>query len=336
LICGAIDAKFAGMLIEFLIKQEVDRTLFLEEVLWRGFTTTNNKFRSCLQKEGLTNLLLATECLIEVQNRSTISEIDKLLLESLQDELENESLENCLSLDRTARHSFTPQAANFILNAVASTWRDDVQVLSWLKKNLLTLKESYVPAAAIQIMAKGWKDNPETLNTLHEIINQSMPSTPAMKFASVREIARNWNNHSNTLILLKNLAKNFETPNLQQPALQELSRRWKEDDDTLSLLKLCAQSENCFFGVRSEAITEIANGWAKAPWVFEFLCDRAVDDPFVRKHESNRNPRLRAINALRTHYPTHPKTIELLRDRAINDPDEQLRQWAQEQLEMQV
>jgi hypothetical protein len=33
-----------------------------------------------------------------------------------------------------------------------------------------------------------------------------------------------------------------------------------------------------------------------------------------------------------THFSTHPKTIELLRDRDINDPDEQLRQWAQEQL----
>jgi len=35
-----------------------------------------------------------------------------------------------------------------------------------------------------------------------------------------------------------------------------------------------------------------------------------------------------------THYP-HPKTFELLRDRAENDPDEQLREWAEEQLKMQ-
>jgi len=35
-----------------------------------------------------------------------------------------------------------------------------------------------------------------------------------------------------------------------------------------------------------------------------------------------------------THYP-HPKTFELVRDRAENDPDEQLREWAEEQLKMQ-
>ncbi|MGV0026574.1 hypothetical protein [Phormidesmis priestleyi] len=33
---------------------------------------------------------------------------------------------------------------------------------------------------------------------------------------------------------------------------------------------------------------------------------------------------------------THSKTIELLHDQATNDPDEQLRQWAQEQLEIQT
>ncbi|NJO76302.1 MAG: hypothetical protein HC833_22660 [Leptolyngbyaceae cyanobacterium RM1_406_9] len=33
-------------------------------------------------------------------------------------------------------------------------------------------------------------------------------------------------------------------------------------------------------------------------------------------------------------YPTHPKTIELLRDRALNASDEQLREWVQEQLKM--
>jgi hypothetical protein len=32
-------------------------------------------------------------------------------------------------------------------------------------------------------------------------------------------------------------------------------------------------------------------------------------------------------------YPDHPKTLELLLDRAQNDNDEQLREWAAEQLE---
>jgi hypothetical protein len=34
-----------------------------------------------------------------------------------------------------------------------------------------------------------------------------------------------------------------------------------------------------------------------------------------------------------SYYPTDPKTLELPRDRAQNDPDGQLREWAQEQLQ---
>jgi hypothetical protein len=44
------------------------------------------------------------------------------------------------------------------------------------------------------------------------------------------------------------------------------------------------------------------------------------------------NSRSVTLKALLTYYLTHPKNLELLRDRATNDPDEQLREWAQEQL----
>jgi hypothetical protein len=39
------------------------------------------------------------------------------------------------------------------------------------------------------------------------------------------------------------------------------------------------------------------------------------------------------LGFLLNHTPAHPNTLELLRDRAQNDPDEQLQKWAQEQLE---
>ena len=55
---------------------------------------------------------------------------------------------------------------------------------------------------------------------------------------------------------------------------------------------------------------------------------------YKREADFEDNPRLIATQGLVRYYPTHPKTIELLRDRAINDPDEQLREWAQEQLEI--
>jgi len=38
------------------------------------------------------------------------------------------------------------------------------------------------------------------------------------------------------------------------------------------------------------------------------------------------------VETFLTQYPTHFKTLELPRDRAANVPDEQLREWAEEQL----
>jgi hypothetical protein len=38
------------------------------------------------------------------------------------------------------------------------------------------------------------------------------------------------------------------------------------------------------------------------------------------------------LEAILKNYPEHPKTLELLIDRANNDPDEQLREFAKRQL----
>ena len=56
----------------------------------------------------------------------------------------------------------------------------------------------------------------------------------------------------------------------------------------------------------------------------------ALSDPCM---DSEDNPRIIALKGLCRHYFTQSKTLELLHDRIINDPNEQLRQWAQEQLE---
>jgi hypothetical protein len=62
-----------------------------------------------------------------------------------------------------------------------------------------------------------------------------------------------------------------------------------------------------------------------------FWRDRTLQDPFQREKEYQQNPRQIALKGLVQQYPEHPKTQELLLDRAQNDSDEQLRTWAQKQ-----
>ncbi|MEO1428495.1 MAG: hypothetical protein AAFS12_07880 [Cyanobacteria bacterium J06632_19] len=157
------------------------------------------------------------------------------------------------------------------------------------------------------------------------------PQGAAMQ--AVKELAIGWKNDRDTLFIIKTLALSYRKPNVQQIALQTLARYWKDEPSTLLIIKKCAQSNESYFGVRSEAITELACIWKNKNKLFDFLCDRAVNDPFLRKHFSNRNPRKRAIQAILENYPNHSKTLPLLRDRAKNDPDEQLREFAQKKLQ---
>jgi len=64
----------------------------------------------------------------------------------------------------------------------------------------------------------------------------------------------------------------------------------------------------------------------------EGLEDIAINHPFERKSKFQDNPRQTALGILLKQYPDRPKTLEILRDRFANDPDEKVRQFAQKKL----
>ncbi|MCU0527702.1 MAG: hypothetical protein MUF72_23130 [Elainella sp. Prado103] len=83
LICGAIDPKFASELIEYLIKQEINRSSNLEDVGTKDFSD----FR--MSKKGLNNLMLAADCLSEVKDFSSVTSTKLTLKQHLCFEVEN-------------------------------------------------------------------------------------------------------------------------------------------------------------------------------------------------------------------------------------------------------
>ena len=62
------------------------------------------------------------------------------------------------------------------------------------------------------------------------------------------------------------------------------------------------------------------------------MCDRAINDPFQRQEDWENNPRITALVAIVKQRPQHLQTLELLRDRAENDSDEQVRDFARKKL----
>ncbi|PZV19965.1 MAG: NTPase (NACHT family) [Leptolyngbya sp.] len=211
-------------------------------------------------------------------------------------------------------------AENILLQSIKKEFQKKTDfVLSWDASKVL-----------VEAMMNNFRDHPKTFSWLESCIQEE--NDQCVRSAALEALSKNWNYDSRVFHILQKFARLVNEPNLQQTALLELAKRWRQEPITLTILKECACSKKCHFGVRSEAITAIAKFWKNEEWVFDFIHYCALADPFLRTHESQRNPRWRAVQALSNYYPKHPETSKIISDRAANDSDEQLRQWAKEKL----
>jgi hypothetical protein len=55
--------------------------------------------------------------------------------------------------------------------------------------------------------------------------------------AAVQELAKGWKDHPDTLPLLKQCATSDDNSSVRRAAVQELAKGWKDDPDTLPILK---------------------------------------------------------------------------------------------------
>lgn len=268
LICGMIDAEFAGKAIEFLLEQEFDRSAFL---------TQNTYGEDYLEPEGLTDLLLAANCLREVVNSKEISHIREHLLQLLKQEFEN------------SKYTLGINAMNEIASCIAQGFPD---TLLWLKKQA-TQRHYRIPWAVI------WA------------------------------ISINFNNDSDTFPWLKDLINKDECVYVREAVSWVLACSYSEDLSTFPLLKMRIQQDEEAF-VRRAAVAAVSTYLPNHFETFNLLCFVAVNDPFIRQNDWELNPRYAAIEGLLKNYPDRPQTLELLHDRAQNDPDEQVREFARQ------
>jgi|GEM_PF-901695 HEAT repeat protein len=215
------------------------------------------------------------------------------------------------------------------LQELVRGWKDDPETLPILKQVAQYDDDSAVRLSALQELVWGWKDDPETLPWLKQLA-QSEDNWDVRR-AAVQEIARGWNDDPETLPWLKQLAQSEDNGDVGRAAVQEIARGWNDDQETLPWLKQLAQSDNNW-AMRRAAVQELARGWRNESGIFELLCDVAINDPFDRKEDWQDNPRQAALAAIIELYPDRPEILELVRDRAQNDRDQKLREFAQEKL----
>jgi predicted NACHT family NTPase len=254
-----------------------------------------------------------------------------------------------------------------VVQEIARGWKDDPETLHWLKTWVQADGNKYdrfTQSAAVQELVRGWKDDPETLSMLKTFI-QSDERSDVARLTALEELVRGWKNDLESLSMLKAHAQSDKDGLVRDGALEELAEGWKDDPDVLPILKSRIQSDDEWrvrstaleklarhwkndpetlpilktrtlsddhWQVRYAAVRELARGWKDEPWMFEFLCNCALNDPFERKKDRETNPRQLALEIIIKQYRDHPQTLPLLQDRAENDPDEKVREFAKNKL----
>jgi predicted NACHT family NTPase len=299
------------------------------------------------------HLFLAARCYQEVRNPSSLArlrealsrDIEKLLcfdfpfyyedwrepdLKQRRSRVRTRALIATSLLQRNPRLWFLRHAAEdddqavrkAALQELARGWKDDPDTLPLLKDRAAKDDNSGVRQAALQELARGWRGDPDTLARLKE--RAANDSDWAVRRAATQELARGWRDDAHTLQSLKDSAANDHPGALRQTALQELARGWKDDADTLPMLKDRAANDDSE-RVRQTALQELARGWKDDADTLRVLKDRAANDDneWVRKV---------ALQELARGFKDDADTLPVLKDRAANDENERVRQAAVEEL----
>jgi predicted NACHT family NTPase len=217
---------------------------------------------------------------------------------------------------------------------LARNFRDDPDTLLILKQRAQNDDSGSVRGAAVQELARNFKDDPDTLTILKQRAQTDDDSD--VRRAVVQELAHNFKDYLDTLVILKKIAQTDDNGSVRGAAVQELARNFKDHLETLPILKQHAQTDDNW-NVRGTAVQELARNFKEETGIFELFCNVVVNDPFQRSNgeysQYETNPRQTALEIILKHYPNDSQVLSLLRDRATNETDEKLREWAKDKLQ---
>jgi hypothetical protein len=270
LICGMIEPTFVANIIDYLLEQKIDRTNFLDK-----------DYR--LKKEGLSNLILASNCFIEVRKRNLVTETSYKLLETLKNEVQQKS-----------PPPFSYKTVNTIVSLIGVIGQGDFDTLRWLKSAIDFNQSLYVPELVMKAVAGGWKHDHDTFLWLKDCgINHK---NWILRDSAVKAIAETWQEDPEIVLFLKEMALHDKDEDIRHTLVKVLTKILKKNEQ------------------------------------FDFLYNFTLSDSFNRQESWQTNPRQTALKGLLENFGDNPKTLEILNQVALNDSDEELREFAVEKL----
>ncbi|BAY90734.1 MULTISPECIES: HEAT repeat domain-containing protein [unclassified Tolypothrix] len=216
------------------------------------------------------------------------------------------------------------------LEGLARCFPQDHEIKLILKQSATDDDDSDVRIVAIQELVHSFLVDPDIKIWLKE--RTMHDESAGIRCAAMEELVRYFKDDPDTKSILKQRAIQDDNEYVRLVAVEELVCSFKDDPDTKSILKQQATQDNSA-SVRGAAVEELARSFQDDRDLFAIYYNCAVNDPFEVQPDYEGNPRKIALQIIVQHFPQHPDTLPLLRDRAANDPDEQLRNFAQNQLQ---
>ncbi|MBE8987926.1 HEAT repeat domain-containing protein [Nostoc sp. LEGE 12450] len=251
-------------------------------------------------------------------------------IEALASNFKDDPDTHSILKDRTTadNHEFVRGAA---IRALARNFKDDLDTCSFFKDRATADNHEHVRSVAIQELARNFKDDLDTCSFFKD--RATADNHEFVRSAAIEALASNFPDHPDTCSFFKDRATADNDGYVQGAAIEALASNFKDDPDTRSILKDRITADNNDY-VRRAAIQALAKHFRNQPELFEIYYNCAVNDSFEGSHNppDKYNPRRVALEIVIKQFPQHPQTLPLLRDRAENDPDEQVRNFAQQKL----
>ncbi len=320
LICGMINEKFVGEIVDYLINAPGQPRYFEYD------------------RRPPWNIALAVQCLSELKNLDQVTEPAERLLKTVCELFDVARILalNQYFLARFGLANFPQTFSDFMKDEVSlaaenigSNWPQCDWFLEWLQSYISD--GTWLIAEAFGIFVGSVGARAETI--YQTILNYIAWRNDQTRLLMVFALATGWKNNQQVAQLLGDRAVNDQNYSARSAALTALATNFRDADGTLELLRERAvndQNEDA----RRAAVTALATNFRDADGTLELLRDRAVNDPDPAAEAENYDwmnyVRKTAIEAIAQYWPQHPDTLALLIERAGNDQTPWLRERAKE------
>ena len=208
------------------------------------------------------------------------------------------------------------------IQELARNWKDDPETVLIMKERIQSDENTKIRTTALQELAHGWKDDPDIFDWLKALAQDD--KNKDIRESAGRELVRGWKDNPETLSVLKHVFQNDDNHNVRSMAVQELAHGWKDDSNTLPIIRHRVKNDESS-NVRDIALQELARGWKNDPDTLPIIKTRAQTD-------DSSEVRTTALQELARGWKDDPDTLLIIKNRAQDDEDEDVRSNAVQEL----